>query len=377
MTKSSSTPPRVKPAKPHKDFPLVAHPNGQWSKQVRGKVYYFGPWEDPDGALARYLEVKDDIHAGREPKPKTDELTVRDLCNTYLEHCEWKFQRGKITRRTFNDEKGYCVTIVQAIGDSVAGEIGARDFQKLHRSYPTTWGPTRESHHVKATKRVFKWAFDNEYIDRPPRYGSFQPPSVAKIRSSTQRRSFTPEELRRILAHLQGPRYAQQLPMVLLGINGGFAPGEVARLKDWEIGEYIDTTRPKTNIRRLVPLWPETCDTIAQWQRVRKAPHPEGYLFATKRGNPWFQDGVRKSPVTQSFGRVLRELEIPGSFNCLRHTFQSVCDDEGIPRHITKAVMGHVNPDISTNYSHAKMLGPITEAVNAVHDWLYREGGAV
>ena len=56
---------RKKPCKPHPNFPLTANGNGQWSKKIKGKVYYFGSWADPDAALKRYLEVKDDLLAGR------------------------------------------------------------------------------------------------------------------------------------------------------------------------------------------------------------------------------------------------------------------------------------------------------------------------
>jgi hypothetical protein len=41
------------PAKPHPDFPLYAHKSGQWAKKVRGRAHYFGPWADSDAALAK------------------------------------------------------------------------------------------------------------------------------------------------------------------------------------------------------------------------------------------------------------------------------------------------------------------------------------
>ena len=55
----------VKPAKPFPGFPLFPHATGRWAKKIKGRLHYFGPWSDPDGALRRYNEQKDDLHAGR------------------------------------------------------------------------------------------------------------------------------------------------------------------------------------------------------------------------------------------------------------------------------------------------------------------------
>jgi hypothetical protein len=37
--------------KPNAEFPFFAHATGRWVKKIRGKIHYFGPWNDPDRAL--------------------------------------------------------------------------------------------------------------------------------------------------------------------------------------------------------------------------------------------------------------------------------------------------------------------------------------
>src|SRR5262245_66636479 len=95
--------PSGKPAKPRPDFPLFPHAAGVWAKKIRGKLHYFGPWNDPDGALAKYDEQKDALHAGRTPRSKTDGLTVRDLVNRFLTSKRHLLDTGEITARTFQD----------------------------------------------------------------------------------------------------------------------------------------------------------------------------------------------------------------------------------------------------------------------------------
>src|SRR5262249_56601642 len=105
MSKSDSTTPvpSGKPSKPYPEFPLTAHPAGYWCKKIRGKIYYFGVWSDPDGALAKYLEQKDDLHAGRTPRTDPEALTVKALANHFLNAKQQLVNAGELSPRTWDD----------------------------------------------------------------------------------------------------------------------------------------------------------------------------------------------------------------------------------------------------------------------------------
>src|SRR5215470_6445025 len=76
-----------KPAKPSPDFPLFPHATKRWAKKIKGRMHYFGPWDDPQGALENYQQQAEALHAGRRPggeEEEEGELTIRVLCNAWL-----------------------------------------------------------------------------------------------------------------------------------------------------------------------------------------------------------------------------------------------------------------------------------------------------
>src|SRR5579864_4917120 len=111
MSESNSTAPAnsgkpANPSKPYPEFPLTAHPAGCWCKKIRGKLHYFGPWSDPDAALAKYLEQKDALHAGRKPRESIDGVTVKELCNQFLNAKQAQVDTGELSPRTWDGYKG-------------------------------------------------------------------------------------------------------------------------------------------------------------------------------------------------------------------------------------------------------------------------------
>jgi len=114
----------AKPKKPYPDFPLFAHATGRWAKKIRGKFVYFGKWDDPDAALTKYLDEKDDLHAGRTPRVIRDGLTIRDLLNRFLTAKRHLVDTRELTHRTFADYHATCVRLKDATRNNPRSSSG-------------------------------------------------------------------------------------------------------------------------------------------------------------------------------------------------------------------------------------------------------------
>src|SRR5262245_50044511 len=162
----------TRPSKPSPDFPLFAHAAGVWAKKIRGKLVYFGPWDDPDAALAKYNEQKDALHAGRKPREDTEGLTVKELANRFLGHKQTLLDAGELARITWGDYKTACDEIVAALGKTrLVADVGPDDFASLRNKMAKKWGHQRLSKNIQFIRSVFKYAYEADLIDRPVRFG--------------------------------------------------------------------------------------------------------------------------------------------------------------------------------------------------------------
>jgi integrase len=397
-----------KPQKPNPDFPLFPHATRRWAKKIRGQMHYFGPWEDPDGALARYLEQKDDLHAGRKPRPSTDGVTVKGAVNAFLAHKEDKMHAGELSIRTWAKYKEVTDLLINQFGKSrLVADLRPDDFTSLKKTMTKRWGPLRVADFIQHVRSVFKHALDTELIDRPVRFGpGFARPSQKTLRLHRAKQGvklFTADEIIRMLDALAGnevvigppdeagkPQTITLAPnpalraMLLLGINCGFGNADVAGLPlsalDLEAG-WINYPRPKTGIARRCPLWPETVEAIGAALAVRPTPKKEehaGLVFICRRGTPWcsVREKNRTDGVAVQMTKLLKALGINGrkglGFYTLRHVFRTVAD-EAKDQPAADHIMGHESPHMSSVYREKISDARLRAVVDHVRAWLFAE----
>jgi hypothetical protein len=186
MSKANSTPvtPLNKPAKPHPDFPLFPHATGYWAKKIRGRMHYFGPWADPDGALDNYRAQADALHSGKKPRAEPGTATIKDAANAFLTTKQALVNAVELSPRTWAEYKQACDLVVTNFGKSrLASDVGPDDFGPLRNKMAKRWGPQRLNKMIQYVRSMFKHAYDADLIERPVRFGpGFKRPSKQTFR---------------------------------------------------------------------------------------------------------------------------------------------------------------------------------------------------
>ena len=394
-----------RPAKPYKGFPLYTHPSGHWAKKIRGRLHYFGRWArrvngslkrvDGDGwqeAERRYEEQREDLHAGRVPRGKSDELTIAELANRFLTSKLRKMQTGELSPRTFREYREATDLIVLAFGKQrLVEDVRPEDFESLRAEMGKRWGPARLAKFIQLVRSTFIYADRNALVDRPVRFGSeFEKPSkdvFKRQRASGPKKLFSATEIRQMLDALQGNQKlapnAQLYAGVLLGINAGAGNTDVANLQFWHLDlerGWMDYPRPKTGAPRRIPLWSETVDALRVAIAERREPkHAEDAhcVFLNRGGRRLVQATENSSSdyVSAQFRTLLRELGINGrkglGFYSLRHTFGTEAL-QAADRDAVKFIMGHVDGDMTGNYNHSAPSNDRLQAVvQHVWKWLF------
>jgi integrase len=384
----------VRPSKPAKDYPMYAHPSGQWARKINGRMYYFGVWADPDAARARHDRELPYLKEGKTPPPvETSEgLTLRALCNDFLRAKEDKLRSEELSPRTFRDYYRTCQHLLKHFGkDRRVDDLRPDDFRTLRSKMRERLGVVSLLNEINRIHILFRYAHENRLIPQPVCFGQHldKPAArdVRKVRNEAGPKLFTRDEIRQLLGAVD----AQLKAMILLGINCGFGNTDVALLPltalDLDTG-WVNFPRPKTEIRRRIPLWAETVVALREAIAARPAPEDpsaKDKVFLTRWGRPWVRvkgkgkdaDSHIKVPVDaihQQLKRHLAKLGINGrrrlGFYTLRHCFETV-GGEAKDQVAVDACMGHVDASMAAHYRQGISDERLLAVTEMVRTWLF------
>lgn len=376
--------PKRKPkakSKADRDFPLWFHgASGRWCRTIKGVRHYFGT--DKDAALAKWLDEKDDLLAGRTPKTKAGGLTIADLCNRFLTSKQMLVDSGELAVRTWGGYKAATDRIVDVFGKTrLVTDLASEDFEKLRKVVAKTNGLVGIANNIRLTRIVFKFAYDSGLIETPIRFGPtfrVKQDKIRKAAAAKPARMFEAAELRTILKASDDT----MLAMVLLGINCGFGQNDLANLPlsalDLKNG-WVEFARPKTGVDRRCALWPETVAALRKAIAQRpepKIPEDADCVFLTHHRNRL----VRASKnfghidaVALEFGKLLVELKLkrPGlQFYALRHTHRTIADEtRDFPAIDT--VMGHSDHSMGGRYRERIDVSRLKAVSDHIRAWLF------
>src|SRR5208282_1142036 len=130
MSKPTKKTSADKPQKPYADFPLFAHATGRWAKKIRGKLRYFGKWDNWQDAFSLYQKQAADLHAGRKPRVDAGGATVKDLVNRFLIAKKHLVETGEIAERTWSDYDKTCKQVLEVLGkERLLADLLPEDFE--------------------------------------------------------------------------------------------------------------------------------------------------------------------------------------------------------------------------------------------------------
>src|SRR5262249_49805712 len=153
---------------------------------------------------------RDYLYAGKKPPSRQQSagLTLLELSNKFLHAKRQKVNEELLTLRSWYDYHECCKRMMKVLGEhKLVLDLGPSDFETLRADYSKTWGPVRIGGEVNRARILFRYAFEQDLIDRPVKFGqAFERPDrktlrkfKAKQKARHGTRMFTREELRKII----------------------------------------------------------------------------------------------------------------------------------------------------------------------------------
>lgn len=351
--------------------------SGNLAIKRKGRLYYLGKTEDE--AAKFYTQYQERIENGQPIVDTSDSLTVGDICNHFLIAQQKRVDAGDISSRTYLDLSSTAKKVIKTLGrETSVEELRPRDFLRYKEMIAKTRNPIGVGNEVTRVRQIFDWAYSLEYLDRPMRYGpEFKRPKKKTIRRHKRLKGmtmFTPEEVNSLLdeagLHLRA--------MIYLAVNCGFKNSDIGEFPLSEFNPkvpWLNWQRPKTEVARRCPLWPETVEALKNSLARRPKPktaRAKKAFFVHRNGDVWCTNNPNdQDKVRTDFVNAMRRLEIWRSgmgFSYLRHSFRTWAD-AATDQPAADLMMGHADDSMAAEYrqkiSDARLL-KVSETVRAI-----------
>lgn len=413
------------PPKPYADFPLFAHTNGQWRKDIwNGKTkkavpYYFGPWADDqkgERALKEWVARKDAIKAGLDKvitnAAAAGTLTLGELIKDFMQTRHDKLLKGMLADETFMDYDKELTAFGNwsNLASAKAAALGPDHFTAYFRHLSTpagrNLGVDRLASVIRYIRALFNYGAKNGKIP-PVIFGTeFVPPATDRESKALvagrngddneEEATFSAAQVKWLLDR-STPLFKA---MILMALNCGLGPTDLARVKwkyiNFGTGRLSGPRRGKKGIRRESYLWPET---RAALRRVQTLTHnaaaiakdgENALVFVTRKG----ESVVRKVRVMKE-GRVVKikfsnaisgtfskwiaegrkagvfKKDVKLTFYNLRHTFRTHADNAP-DMNAVRRIMGRKMLGMDHRYVHGRFkLRRLKKVARLVHRYIF------
>lgn len=301
------------------------------------------------------------------------ESTARIGCAAYV--ARWLHQRGpSVSASTLTFYRSALNSWLKWLtdrghGDLLMESVSREDIIDWRNAEAARVTAKTANHRLKALRKLLADALRDGYLTKNPAAGlELVRQSRKSHDTAAQRRPFTRDEIRRLLAACESPDWRL---MIQFGLQTGQRIGDIARA-DWrELDLRAATwtlTTGKTGHRLRIPLVGALHRHLLQhWETLHQPPHgpvfPE-FVATLRRTNGLvgqlssafshilYRAGLR---TTSPFDRVskkgakaarvaaghARREQQPLSFHSLRHTARSWLEEQGQPKSVIDALLGH------------------------------------
>lgn len=314
---------------PHFAKPFFKASRNRWYVQFGPKQFNLGP--DEEAAFARYAELKK-----QNPQPGDADLTLAvSLMDAFL---SWVEQNS--APRTFEWYQRHC----QAFTASLPMGLSVAELKKHHLTAclaKLKQASATKNGLCRAVMRAFKWAEDEQHIQKSPLAGFKKP--HAKRRETV----ITAEEFEKLLPKIARDHFRD---LVTVCWDTGCRAQEIVRVEkrhvDLDVGRWVFPAGESKGkaFPRVVYLTPRALEITRRLCEL----YPSGPLFRNDDGVAW-----TRHAVSCVFLRMKEKLGRKLCLTAIRHSWATLALKRGVDPLTVAILMGHADPSMLAKvYAH-------------------------